>query len=128
MKIVIAGAGEVGVHLAKLLSKEDLDIVLIDTDVETLRWLDSNYNLMTVTGSPTSIHILEQANVSNADLFIGVMPSETRNILACQLAKHLGSRKTTNICWPKTANISRRWGSMTSSTPKCWLPKKWLPP
>lgn len=94
MKIVIAGAGEVGVHLAKLLSKEDLDIVLIDTDVETLRWLDSNYNLMTVTGSPTSIHILEQANVGNADLFIGVMPSETRNILACQLAKHLGSRKT----------------------------------
>lgn len=94
MKIVIAGAGEVGTHLAKLLSKEDLDIVLIDNDVEKLRWIDSNYNLMTITGSPTSLKILKQAGVDNADLFIGVMPFETRNIMACQFAKKLGSRKT----------------------------------
>ena len=51
MKIIIAGAGEVGTHLAKLLSKENLDIVLIDTDIEKLRWLDLNYNLMTIAGS-----------------------------------------------------------------------------
>ncbi len=94
MKIVIAGAGEVGTHLAKLLSKEDLDIVLIDTDVEKLHWLDSNYNLMTIIGSPTSLRVLKQAGVENADLFIGVMPFETRNIMACQFAKKLGSRKT----------------------------------
>ena len=55
MKIIIAGAGEVGTHLAKLLSKENLDIVLIDTDIEKLRWLDLNYNLMTIAGSPTSL-------------------------------------------------------------------------
>ena len=92
MKIIIAGAGEVGTHLAKLLSKENLDIVLIDTDIEKLRWLDSNYNLMTITGSPTSFKILKQAGAAAADLFIAVMPYETRNIVACQYAKRLGSR------------------------------------
>ena len=87
MKIIIAGAGEVGTHLAKLLSKENLDIVLIDTDIEKLRWLDLNYNLMTIAGSPTSLKILKQAGINEADLFIAVMPFETRNIVACQFAK-----------------------------------------
>ena len=50
MKIIIAGAGEVRTHLAKLLSREDQDIILIDTDVEKLQWIDVNYNLMTVVG------------------------------------------------------------------------------
>ena len=53
MKIVIAGAGEVGTHLAKLLSKEGLDIILIDNDENKLHAIDANYNLMTMTGSPT---------------------------------------------------------------------------
>ena len=67
MKIIIAGAGEVGTHLAKLLSNENLDIVLIDTDVEKLNWLDANYNLMTIAGSPTSLKILKQAGIEEAD-------------------------------------------------------------
>ena len=87
MKIIIAGAGEVGTHLAKLLSKENLDIVLIDTDIEKLRWLDLNYNLMTIAGSPTSLKILKQAGINEADLFIAVMPFETRNIVACHFSK-----------------------------------------
>ena len=94
MKIIIAGAGEVGTHLAKLLSNENLDIVLIDTDVEKLNWLDANYNLMTIAGSPTSLKILKQAGIEEADLFIAVMPYETRNIVACQFAKKFGTRKT----------------------------------
>ena len=53
MKIIIAGAGEVGTHLAKLLSREEQDIILIDNDEEKLRELDANYNLMTVIGNPT---------------------------------------------------------------------------
>ena len=69
MKIIIAGAGEVGTHLAKLLSKENLDIVLIDTDIEKLRWLDLNYNLMTIAGSPTSLKILKQAGINEAGYY-----------------------------------------------------------
>ncbi|MCD7710735.1 MAG: Trk system potassium transporter TrkA [Porphyromonadaceae bacterium] len=94
MKIIIAGAGEVGTHLAKLLSKENLDIVLVDTNEEKLHWLDSNYNLMTITGSPTSFDILKQAGAEKTDLFIAVTPFESRNIVACQFAKKLGSHKT----------------------------------
>ena len=54
MKIVIAGAGEVGSHLAKLLSTEDQDITLIDRDADKLQTLDANYNLLTIAGNPTS--------------------------------------------------------------------------
>lgn len=64
MKIIIAGAGEVGTHLAKLLSKEEQDIILIDADIEKLQWIDSNYNLMTVAGSPTSFKVLKRLGLT----------------------------------------------------------------
>ncbi len=96
MKIVIAGAGEVGTHLAKLLSKEKQDIILLDTKDkdEKLQWIDSNYNLMTVSGSPTSFKTLKQAGVHNADLFIAVTPSDDKNITACIIASRLGAKKS----------------------------------
>ena len=56
MKIIIAGAGEVGTHLAKLLSREEQDIILIDNDEEKLRELDANYNLMTIVGKPHRLY------------------------------------------------------------------------
>ena len=82
MKIVIAGAGEVGTPLAKLLSKEGLDIILIDADESRLLAMDANYNLMTLTGSPTAFKTLKKAKVNNCDLFIAVTPFETHNIVA----------------------------------------------
>ena len=94
MKIIIAGAGEVGTHLAKLLSREDQDIILIDTDVEKLQWIDANYNLMTVVGSPTSFDVLKKAGVNRADLFVAVTPFESRNITACTMATNLGAANT----------------------------------
>ncbi|MEG0947812.1 MAG: Trk system potassium transporter TrkA [Bacteroidales bacterium] len=93
MRIIIAGAGAVGTHLAKLLSKEEQDIILMDTDEEKLEELAS-YNLMTITGSPTSIKDLKEAGVKNADLFIAVTPYESQNINACMLAANLGAAKT----------------------------------
>lgn len=93
MKIVIAGAGEVGSHLAKLLSREQQEIIVIDENVERLLWLDANYNLLTLAGSPTSFSVLQQARVGNADLFIAVTPAENSNILACSIAKSLGAKK-----------------------------------
>lgn len=94
MKIVIAGCGEVGCHLAKLLTREEQDITVVDNDVNTLATLDSNYNLLTVEGHPTSFDTLRQAGVGNCDLFIAVTPFETRNIIACSIAKSLGAGKT----------------------------------
>ncbi len=95
MKIVIAGAGEVGSHLGKLLSREEQDIVMIDRDSEKLDRLDANYNLMTYVGSPTSFRTLSAAGVdTRCDLFIAVTPYENTNITSCAIAKSLGARKT----------------------------------
>ena len=95
MKIVIAGAGEVGSHLAKLLSREEQDIVLLDRDPARLSSLDANYNLMTYVGSPTSFDNLHAAGVdSDCDLFIAVTPFENTNMVSCEIAKKLGARKT----------------------------------
>lgn len=94
MKIVIAGAGEVGTHLAKLLSYEEQDIIVIDEDGDKLDILDSSYNLMTVKGSPTSFYTLKDAHTGKADLFIAVTPSESTNLVSCSIAKSLGAQTT----------------------------------
>lgn len=93
MRIVIAGAGEVGSHLAKLLSLEEQDIVVVDDNARKLAALDANYNLMTCIGSPVSFKTLQEASVSDADLFIAVTPYEDRNVTACSIARYLGARR-----------------------------------
>lgn len=94
MKIVIVGAGEVGTHLAKMLSKENHDTVLLDDDPEKLQQIASQVDLLTVTGYANSYKDLKEAGSSKADLFIAVTPYEDRNILACILAKDMGAKKT----------------------------------
>ncbi|MCM1152737.1 MAG: Trk system potassium transporter TrkA [Muribaculum sp.] len=94
MKIIIAGAGEVGTHLAKMLSNEDQDIILVDSDQQRLDIIDSNYNLMTWNGSSSSFRTLQDVGVAQADLYIAVTPYETRNICSCAVAKRLGVKKT----------------------------------
>ncbi len=94
MKIIIAGAYAIGTHLAKLLARNDQDIVLIDEDEERLNNISSDYDLMTVHASPSSIKALKNAGVGNADLYIGVTPDENMNMNSCILAKALGAKKT----------------------------------
>ena len=93
MKIVIVGAGAVGTHLSKLLSREHQDCVLIDADEERLSSL-GEYDVMTYCASPTSIKALKEAGTPHADLFVGVTPEESTNINACILAHALGAKKT----------------------------------
>ena len=94
MKIIIAGAGAVGTHLAKLLSREKQNITLMDDNEERLSALSSNFDLMTIVASPTSIKGLEEVGTKDADLFIAVTPDESRNMTACMLASNLGAKKT----------------------------------
>ena len=94
MKIIIAGAGAVGTHLAKLLSRDHQDCILVDEDENRLEGLDTEYDIMTLQGSPTSIKTLKEAGVENAELFVGVTPDESTNMNACILAHALGARKT----------------------------------
>lgn len=94
MRIVIAGAGEVGSHLAKLLSNEEQDILVVDENQEKLNILDSKYNLMTLQGCPTAFATLREAGAGSCDLFIAVTPYETANMVACAIAKDLGAKTT----------------------------------
>ncbi|MBB4119032.1 trk system potassium uptake protein TrkA [Mesonia hippocampi] len=94
MKIIIAGAGEVGFHLAKLLSYESQNITLIDNEQNNLQHADSHLDIITIKGDATSIKILTEAQVDEADLVISVTSSETTNITICVLAKQLGAKRT----------------------------------
>lgn len=94
MKIVIAGAGEVGYHLAKLLTKESHSIVLIDTNAKILKRAENEMDLLAVTGSGYSIAILDQIGMDDTDLLIAVTSSETVNLTVATLGKQLGASRT----------------------------------
>ncbi len=94
MKIIIAGAGEVGFHLAKLLSYESQEITLIDTNKESLNYANNRLDIRVIKGDSTSISNLKEARVHISDLVIAVTSSETANITTCVLAKQLGAKKT----------------------------------
>ncbi len=94
MKIIIAGASAIGSHLARLLSRSNQDIVLIDENADKLGDISSNYDLMTLVGEGTNPKTLRSAGVSTADLFIAVTPDENVNITCCVMAKTMGAKKT----------------------------------
>jgi len=94
MKIIIAGAGEVGFHLAKLLSYESQDITLIDTKNDNLSYADNHLDIRVLKGDAISISVLKDAQVDKSDLVIGVTSSETTNLTVCLLAKQLGCKRT----------------------------------
>ena len=94
MKIIIAGAGEVGFHLAKLLSYESQEITLIDLDKERISYAETHLDIEVVSGDITSVAVLKSSNIATTDLFISVTSSETSNITSCVLAKQLGATRT----------------------------------
>ncbi|UXP33310.1 Trk system potassium transporter TrkA [Reichenbachiella agarivorans] len=94
MRIIIAGAGDVGFHLAKLLAYESHDINIIDMDDDRLQYISSHLDVHTTKGNSTSYKVLEDAQVSKADLLIAVTESETANITTSIIGKHLGAKKT----------------------------------
>ena len=107
MKIIIAGGGEVGFHLAKLLSFESLDITLIDTDKDRLNYAESHLDIRGIRGDAMSLAIMEESQVANSDLFIAVTSEEAVNITVCALAKQLGSKKTiARICLLYTSDAA----------------------
>ena len=94
MKIIIAGDGEVGYYLAKLLEKEFQDIILIDTQREKLVIVEQNLGIATVLGDSTSYKVLKEAGIKNADILIGVTSVESTNITTCLIGKRLGAKFT----------------------------------
>lgn len=94
MKIIIAGAHDIGSHLAKLLSKNNHDIVLMDEDEDRLDSISPDYDLLTMHASPSSLKALKEAGAESADLYIAVTPDESKNMNSCVMAKAIGTKKT----------------------------------
>lgn len=94
MKIIIAGAGEMGSHLAKMLSGNGHDITVIDSDQKLLADVGNLADVITVEGDSTTFAVLRRASVRKCDLFIAVNHEENDNVVAAMLAKQLGARKS----------------------------------
>ncbi len=94
MNIVIAGDGEVGLHLAKELASENHNITIVDPHEDLLKLVESHTDLMTITGDSTSISVLNRANIKKADLLISVVHEENINVITAILGKKLGAKKT----------------------------------
>lgn len=94
MNIVIGGAGDVGFHLAKLLTTEEQNITLIDHDDSVLEYASTHLDVSTIKGELTSIETLKNAEIDSCDLYIAVSTFESTNLLSCILAKKLGAIKT----------------------------------
>lgn len=94
MRIVIAGAGEVGTHLAKMLANENHEIILIDPEEANLKPIDNSLDLLTFEGSATSVRLLQDILRKKTDLFIAVTHYEDTNITSAILAKRFGATKT----------------------------------
>ena len=94
MRVIIAGVGNVGYHLAKLMCAEGQDITLIDTVQDKLKTASNQVDAAIIKGNATSYSVLEEAGVSEADLLIAVTNSEDANITTALIAKHLGAKRT----------------------------------
>ena len=94
MKIIIAGAYAIGTHLAQLLSRNQEEITVIDSDPDRLEKIGGDYDLLTLCGSPSCVRTLQEANTQDADLFIAVTKNENENINSCILAHALHAKKT----------------------------------
>ncbi len=94
MNIIIAGDGEVGVHLAQSLTELDHNITVVDPHSELLKRLESETDLLTITGDSTSPQVLQDAGVGGCDLFLSVLHDESINLVTCILAKKLKAKKT----------------------------------
>ena len=81
MKIIIAGAGEVGSHLAKMLSGGLHDITVIDSDIKLLDNVTGMADVLAIEGDSTTIAVLKKAAVRKADLFLAVSQVENQNII-----------------------------------------------
>lgn len=116
MKILISGDGDTGSHLARQLSMEDQDVILMGRDKAHLDDLDSRYNIMTYEGIGVSPDSLREAGVADCDLFIAVTPWENENMISSQLAKSMGAGRTVaridngEFMRPEVREIFRRTG------------------
>lgn len=94
MRAIVIGAGKVGFEIAKRLSEDGHDVVVIDRDEAVLREVEDNLDVLVVHGNGASARVLEEASIKDAGLFIAMTDVDEINIIACMIAKRLGVKRT----------------------------------
>jgi len=94
MRIVVAGAGDFGLSISKLLAAEDFDVVVVEKDVETAEQVQRSLDCLVLAGDCSSAELYTRQDIRTANLFISCLANDELNIMACMLAKHHGISKT----------------------------------
>ena len=87
MRVIIGGAGRVGIALAKALANEKYDLVVVDNDSRAVANAQS-LDCLVVNGNITNRETLMEAGIQNASVFIAATPSDETNLIACSIAEH----------------------------------------
>ncbi len=92
MYIIIAGAGKVGYHLAKINIEEGHDVVVIDKKGDVCHEIANELECVTIRGDSTKPRILEEAGISEADALVALTGSDETNLITCLIAKQYGAK------------------------------------
>jgi len=89
MKVIIMGCGRVGAQLATLLDKDGHQVTVLDTKSYSFRWLPAGFKGTALLGHGLDDVALKKAGIESTDAFVAVTQGDNRNIMACQIAKHI---------------------------------------
>ncbi|MDT8445364.1 MAG: Trk system potassium transporter TrkA [bacterium] len=114
MKIVIAGAGEVGYNLIEKLAREGMDLSVVDTDAKTLKSIEKRFKVAVDLSNVVDSRFLSKSHLKDADLFLAITNSDETNMIACKMAKASGVSKT--VCRIRSVHLegSKREESLKS--------------
>jgi trk system potassium uptake protein TrkA len=94
MKIVLIGVGKMGTEIVKHVCHENHEVIVIDNDANVIEDIINKYDVMGINGNGVSYEVQKTAGVDKADLFIAVTESDEANMLACLIARKLGTKYT----------------------------------
>lgn len=90
MKVVIMGCGRAGSQLATTLDREGHDVTVLDVnEYQFTRFLPESFGGRKITGNGIDQDVLRRAGIEGADAFVAVTAGDNRNVMACQIAKHI---------------------------------------
>ncbi len=89
MKIIIIGAGEVGLHIAQRLAEENQDVVLVEIDPKKIREVQNALDIKTILGSGTNPSVLQDAGIKESDIIVAATDNDEANLITCFYAQFL---------------------------------------
>ena len=117
MKIIVCGAGEVGLNIAKQLVEEDNDVTIIDESEDLLRLINQSLDVKTVCGKTSFPDILSKGGAEEADILISVLENDEMNMVTCQISKHIFKIPSTISKIKESNYLDKKWSKLFSD--KC---------